>query len=216
MNARLLVVPLLASVAACATEQDAADVTQIGARVVSAESTRVEAEPVSWATAEARLAELELDGVSSVLRFVPDEGAYGLAQKLVRLDGCGIADGSAELDHEIRLASAASGTYQDDFVERGAKEPTITVGCELNDHLYRCNSSTTTIDFGVLGLAAKVTIQNDSFGIWSGSSPAFIGVFPFTVTCKGADCGRSPASDLFGMLGKSMPCVGLEVAKFAK
>src|SRR5688572_28828448 len=205
MDARSLVIPLLVSVAGCAAEQGPSDVTQIGARVVSAESTRVDAEPLAWSTVEDRLAELGIRNVAGIFDFVPEEGHYGFAQKLLRVDECGIADGSTELDHDIQQVNAKSGTYQDNFVARGEQEPTLAVGCELSDHTYRCNSSTTTIDFGVLGLAAEVTIQNDSFGIWSGSAAAFIGAFPYSLTCRGADCGRPPASDLFGLITRPMP-----------
>jgi hypothetical protein len=216
MDARSLVVLSLVSVAGCATDQDTADMTQIGARTVAAKSTRVEAEPVAWSTVEGRLAELGLDGVTSVLHFVPDEGVYGFAQRLLRVDECGIADGSIEIDHDIQQANAKAATYQDNFVARGEQEPTLTVGCELNDHTYRCNSSAATIDFAVLGLAARVTIQNDSFGIWSGSSAAFIGAFPYMLSCTGVDCDKPPASDLFGLISRPMPCIGIEAALFAK
>jgi hypothetical protein len=184
--------------------------------VVPAQSTRVEAEPLAWTAVEAQLAELGLERVASVLEFAPDEGVYGLAQKLLRSDECGLAEGSVELDHDIRQVNAKSRTYQDNFVARGEQEPTLAVGCELNDHTYRCSSSTTTIDFGVLGLAAKVTIQNDSLGIWSGSAASFVGVFPYTLSCKGADCDKSPASDLFGLITRPMPCTGIEAARFDK
>src|SRR5262245_2366228 len=168
MNARTLIVPLLVSVAACATDPEAAEVAQLGAHVVSASNTRVEAAPLDWSTVDARIAELGLGGIHSVLKFVPDEGMYALDQKLARVDECGIGEGSVEVDHLIQKADARAATYEDSFVVRGEEEAAIGVGCELNDHTYRCNSSTTTIDFGVLGLAAKVTIQNDSFGLWSG------------------------------------------------
>jgi len=214
MDARSLVIPLLVSAAGCATEQAPSDVTQIGARVVSAKSTRVDAEPLAWSTVEDRLAELGLQRVASVLDFAPEAGRYGLAQKLLRVDECGISDGSAELEHDIQQVNAKSGTYQDNFVARGEQEPTLAVGCELSDHTYRCSSSRTTIDFGVLGLAAEVTIQNDSFGIWSGSDPAFVGAFPYSLSCKGVDCDKPPASNLFGVLTRSMPCTGIEVAQF--
>lgn len=214
MDARSLVIPLVFSVAGCATEQDTADVAQLGARVVPAQAVRVEAEPLAWDAVEARLAELGLDRAASVFEFAPEEGRYGLAQKLLRADECGIAEGSAELDHDIRRVDAKAGTYEDHFVARGEQEPALSVGCELDDHTYRCNSSTTTIDFAVLGLAAEVTIQNDSFGIWSGSAASFVGVFPYTLSCKGVDCGRPPASNLFGAITRSMPCTGIEAARF--
>jgi hypothetical protein len=216
MNARILIVPLLVSVAACAMDQDTSEVAQLGARVVSASNTRVEAAPLDWSTVDARIAELGLDSIHSVLKFVPDEGLYALAQKLVRVDECGIGEGSAEVDHLIQKADARAATYDDALVVRGEEEAALSVGCELSDHTYRCNSSTTKIDFSVLGLAAKVTIQNDSFGLWSGQSAAFIGAFPFTVSCEGRDCDKAPASNLFGTLSKPMPCLGIEVAAFKK
>jgi hypothetical protein len=214
MDARSLVIPLLVSLAGCAAEQDVADVAQIGTRVVSAQAVRVESEPLAWATVEARLAELGLDRPASVFKFAPEEGRYGLAQKMFRSDECGIAEGSAELDHDVRQVNAKESTYQDHFVTRGEEESALAVGCELDDHTYRCNSSTTTIDFAVLGLAAKVTIKNDSFGIWSGAEASFVGTFPYTLSCKGADCDKAPASNLFGMISKPMPCTGIEAARF--
>jgi hypothetical protein len=217
MNARSLVIPVVVSLAACATEQDqVADVAQIGPRTVEAKSTRVEADPLAWSAVEARLAELGLTGSTSVLDFVPDEGVYPFAQKLLRADECGIADGSIELDHDIQEVDSKKGTYLDNFVARGAQEPALSVGCELSDHTYRCNSSTTTIDFAVLGLAAKVTIQNDAFGIWSGSAKGFVGAFPYALSCKGVDCDKPPASNLFGVLTRPMPCTGIEAARFER
>jgi hypothetical protein len=218
MDARSLIVPLLVSVAGCAADpdQDVPEATQIGARVVSAKGLRVDHAPLPWAAVEAHVDELELERFASVLEFFPDEGVYALAQQLVRVDACGLTDGSAELDHEIRNVDPKAGTYQDHLVARGEAEPTLAVGCELSDRVYRCNSSTTTIDFAVLGLAAKVTVQNDSFGIWSGAAPAFIGAFPYELSCEGADCDKPPASDLFGLMTGRMPCVGIEVAKFAR
>jgi hypothetical protein len=218
MNARSLAAPLLfsLSIAGCATEPEVADVAQIGPHIVTAQSTRVEAEPPAWSTVEARLAELGIQNVAGILEFAPDEGRYGFAQKLVRTDECGIAEGSVAVDHDILSVNAKSGTYTDNFVARGEQEPQLAVGCELSDHTYRCNSSTTTIDFSVLGLAAKVTIQNDAFGIWSGADPAFVGAFPYSLSCKGADCNKPPASNLFGVISRSMPCTGLQVAQFKK
>jgi hypothetical protein len=216
MNTRSLVIPLLVTVAACATEAETADMAQIGSRAVPAKSTRVEGGPIDGIVAEARLAELNVPRVISVLNFAPDEGRYAFGPQLVRIDECGISEGSVKLDHDIQQVNAKVGTYQDHSVERGEQEPILAVGCELRDHAYRCNSSTTTIDFKVLGLAAQVTIQNDSFGIWSGSSPAFVGAFVYSLSCRGADCGKSPASDLFGMLARPMPCTGIEAARFQK
>ncbi len=68
----------------------------------------------------------------------------------------------------------------------------------------------------MLGLAAEVTIQNDDFGSWSAQSPAFVGAFPYELSCKGADCDKSPASDLFGLITQPMPCTGIEAARFTK
>jgi hypothetical protein len=133
---------------------------------------------------------------------------------MFRTDECGIAEGSLQLDHDIRQVNNKTGTYLDNFVSRGEEEAALSVGCELSDHTYRCNSSTTVIDFKVLGLAAKVTIKNDAFGVWSGSAKGFTGVFPYTLSCKGADCNKAPAKDLFGTLSRPMPCTGIEGARF--
>ena len=217
MQTRSLVISLLVSVAACADSQpEVTDMAQIGSRAVPAKGTRVVGAPIGWDIIDARISELGVARAASILEFAPEEGRYNFGQELVRLDECGIAEGSARLDHDIQEVDAKGRTYQDLFVARGDKDPTLEVGCELSDHTYRCNSSTTTIDFGTLGLDAKVSIQNDSFGIWSGSAPAFVGVFAYQLSCKGADCGRSPASDLFGKMNRPMPCVGIEAARFAK
>jgi len=216
MHARTLVIALLVSVVAgCAGEEDA-ELTQIGARVVPVKGTRVETAPVDWTVARGRLEELGLTGAASVLEFAPGEGLHRFTQQLLRLDACGIADGSSEVDHDIQQVNARAATYRNSLVVHGERAPGLEVNCELSDRMYRCAGSATTIDFQDVGLAATVTIQNDGFGIWSGSSPAFVGSFPYTLSCEGADCDKSPASDLFGLITRPMPCTGVEAARLEK
>lgn len=215
MSDRLIVVLTVSLFAGCA-ERAASDVSQIGARAVPATGERAEMEPLDWKTVEDRLAELGLTGASSVIEFVPDEGVYGFQETLFRNDECGFGDGSVEFDHDIQQVSAKYASYEDNFIERGEEDPALTTGCELGGHTYRCNSSKTVFDFRVLGLDAKVTVKNDAFGVWNAQSPGFTGAFPYELSCKGADCDREPASNLYGLITSSMPCTGIEAAKFGK
>src|SRR5262245_40188574 len=157
MRIRYLVLWLAA--AACGAEQPASELAQIGGLAIPASGVRVAAEPPPWSTIAERLAGLGSGG-STVIEFVPQEGFYDVQdQPIEQHDSCGVGKGSLEIDHEISAVKAKYATYRDTLLARNVEDEfdeMFTVGCELHDHTFRCDSSRTTIDFTRLGLDAEV------------------------------------------------------------
>lgn len=213
MTARTFVVPALLSLVGlvgCGGDDKTTEdgTTQLGIYALPMQAIRTTTVMPDWKDIEKKLEELRLNQ-ANVLDFVPLPGMYKVNETLVHIDECGVdPSGFVPIDHGIRNINKRSGVYLTDYIDAG--EVFDTLGCELSGHTYRCDSSASVIDFGLFGMDARVTIQNDDFGNWSGSTDSFIGLNPFSVTCVGADCDQEPASNLFGFITNPMPCTGLE------
>src|SRR5207237_8716886 len=134
---------------------------------------------------------------AGILRFLPSEGIYNVGATLLHLDACGIdPSGFSPISHAVHNVNSRTGKYITDYLDH--TQIFDTLGCELEGHFYRCDSSVTSIDFDQFGLDARVVIENGDFGVWSAASEEFVGLNPYTVRCEGKDCGREPASNLFG------------------
>lgn len=216
MIARTLLVPSVVSLAAlvgCGGDDltETKDATQIGKYTIPVKGDRVMTAMASWSEVEKRVGEVPGAGV---LEFVPLAGVYKVNETVIHADECGIDPANfTPVDHGVRNVNKRTGVYLTDYIDAG--DIFDTLGCELNGHFYRCQSSTTAIDFNLFGLDAVVFIDNGDFGTWSGQTDSFLGLNPYTIRCKGGDCDKEPASNLFGFISSPMPCTGIDGQKLA-
>lgn len=213
MTLRSLVAPSLLALVGCAGAASTdGTTTQLGIHTIPAKGERTETAAPSWAEVQKRVS--QLPGGSGVLSFYPAEGTYSIESQIIHQDECGAdASGFPAIDHGILDVNKRTGLYKTAYIQDG--EAFDTLGCELEGHFYRCASSITTIDFGLFGMDAVVTIENGDFGTWAGQSDSFLGLNPYTVSCAGADCGEEPAVSVFGLITQPMPCSGIDGQKFA-
>ena len=217
MIARTLVVSSLVSLAALVgcggddlTEAKDTAHSQLGIYSMPVKGSRTMTAAADWQVVQKRVEELRLP--QNVLDFVPLAGTYKVDSTVIHQDECGIdPSGFVPIDHGVRNVNKRTGVYLTDYIDQGSVFDTL--GCELNGHFYRCESSTTGIDFSDFGLEAVVFIDNGDFGTWSGQTDSFLGLNPYTVRCEGPDCDKEPASNLFGFISSPMPCTGIDGQK---
>lgn len=214
MISRLLLAPSLLSLFAlgCAaddtTPEAEAGNAQLGGRRTDVEGLRSTTDKPAWEKVHAMVDALP-EQPAGVLGFVPVEGTYNVESSVIHIDECG-ADASAfpPIAHAIHDVNKRTGAYTTDYIDAGTAF--ASAGCELDGHTYRCDSSTTTVDFTAFGLDAIVSIENSDIGVWGGQNTSFIGLNPYTVRCDGGDCGVEPAASVFGLITKPMPCTGID------
>jgi hypothetical protein len=85
--------------------------------------------------------------------------------------------------------------------------------CRLFDTFYNCQQDLQTIESDFLEQDAEITIKNTEHGIWTGEKK-FVRIIGSLITCEGPDCDEEPASNLFGLLIKEMPCSSRNIVEY--